>query len=291
MEGLRSHMIFHHEQRISNPGRYQSSGADSPKALPAHKTPFLSANRNPAKRIPTIMVKRPPPRLSTADKANHLKKSHRPTLQNTANIISTNLLTLSAHLQNHRALFNSILVYPLPSFPGQSQENLLQLLLRKKLDPRVEDWVERGHTSGLTCETFTSEEGKTKLTANELIELWEWAGRAANEEAKRRTWADDEEFTLEEREGGTANMAVGLKRRLETDENEEGGVEGDAEMGASTAERRKESEGKKVVVNDAPPLRLEEILRFTSTGALPGSTASIATIPTGVSSMKRSRGW
>ncbi|KAI9862291.1 MAG: mediator of RNA polymerase II transcription subunit 8 [Trichoglossum hirsutum] len=214
-----------------------------------------------------------------------------PTLQNTATIISTNLLTLSAHLQNHRTLFNSILVYPLPSFPGQSQENLLQHLLRKKLEPRVEDWVERGHTGGLACGVSTLEEGKSKLTANELIELWEWAGRAANEEAKRRAWGDDEEFTLEEREGGTANVATGLRRRLDIDENEEDGVEGDVEMDASIAERNRESEEKKAVVSDIPPLRLEEILRFTSTGALPGSTASIATSPTSVNPMKRSRGW
>ncbi|KAI9774226.1 MAG: mediator of RNA polymerase II transcription subunit 8 [Geoglossum umbratile] len=209
-----------------------------------------------------------------------------PTLQNTATIISNNLLTLSAHLQTHRTLFNSILVYPLPSFPGQSQEGPLQHLLRKKLEPRVEDWVERGRAGGLACETITSNDDggqKTKLTADELVELWEWAGRAANEEAKRRNWGDDEEFTLEEREGGIANVVTGLRRRLEFDEDEEG----DVEMGDE--ERKKEPGDEKPVPNDIPPLRLEEILRFISTGALPGSTTSTATATSSANPLKRGR--
>ncbi|KAH0538268.1 hypothetical protein FGG08_005139 [Glutinoglossum americanum] len=216
-----------------------------------------------------------------------------PTLQNTATIISTNLLTLSAHLQTHHDLFNSILVYPLPSFPGQTQETLLQVLLRKKFEPRVEDWVERGHAGGLACETIASDNDggkKTKLTANELVELWEWAGRAANEEAKRRSWGDDEEFTLEEREGGVANVATGLRRRLEFDEDEEEG-EGDTEMEDAGFEGYKKDPERSPVSNDIVPLRLEEILRFTSTGALPGSTTSIATATTTTNPMKRGRGW
>jgi mediator of RNA polymerase II transcription subunit 8, fungi type len=180
----------------------------------------------------------------------------------------------------------------LPSFPGQSQEGLLQHLLRKKLEPRVEDWVESGRAVGLACEAIASNDDsgrKTKLTANELVELWEWAGRAANEEAKRRNWGDDEEFTLEEREGGVANVVTGLRRRLEFGEDEEE-VEGDVEMeDVATTEESKEPGERKAVPNDIPPLRLEEILRFVSTGALPGSAASTAPATTGVNPLKRGR--
>lgn len=88
--------------------------------------------------------------------------------------------------------------------------------------------------------------------AREIREVWEWAGMAANEEARRHDW-DEAEFTLEEREGGVENVVTGLRGRMgersesESEDGEEGGGKGE--------------EGDKVA-----PMRMEDVLRFMAKG-------------------------
>ncbi|MCJ1394263.1 mediator of RNA polymerase II transcription subunit 8 [Xylographa bjoerkii] len=139
----------------------------------------------------------------------------RASLQSVAAIISQNLATVSQHLSTHQDLFASMVVYPLPDFPGQTQEALLGQLLRKKLEPNVEDWVAEGrHTAG---ENRLQGVNGT-LQQSELQDLWSWAGMAANEEARKHTWGED--FTLEEREMGVENVVTGLRRKLKEDPDE-----------------------------------------------------------------------
>lgn len=58
--------------------------------------------------------------------------------------------------------------------------------------------------------------------------LWDWAGRAANEEARRHSWGGN--YTLQEREMGIERVVTGLVRSMrdDVDEDEEEDDEGEA---------------------------------------------------------------
>ncbi|PYH78434.1 hypothetical protein BO82DRAFT_357346 [Aspergillus uvarum CBS 121591] len=170
-------------------------------------------------------------------------------LQSQATIISNNLLTISDHLSDNRALLATLVAYPAPSYPSRNPANTVALeqLLRTKLDPRVEDWVARGRKAGGSLASASppfgpgnpgngyggaavgaaaggdSGQGKGLDDLAALSELWDWAPVEANQEARRRNWGGN--FTLEERERGVGNVATGLRRVLEDDDSESGSEE------------------------------------------------------------------
>ncbi|KAI9882902.1 MAG: hypothetical protein M1823_005341 [Watsoniomyces obsoletus] len=218
-------------------------------------------------------------------------------LQSLGSIISQHLLSVSQHLSTHQDLFSSTVVYPLPNFPGPTQESLLGQLLRKKLEPNVETWVEQGRniarnttSNGIVTGPEDGQERHGHASSGEggieaLRELWNWTGAAANEEARKREWGDD--FTLEERESGTQNVVTGLKRKLDDDDDDvsdeeekgEGTVGGidvmdvDGRVKKTVAAAGKEERLSEEV--PIPPLPMNEILRFMSTGVAPrGGEAS-----------------
>ncbi|KAG9892057.1 hypothetical protein KCV05_g17983, partial [Aureobasidium melanogenum] len=71
-------------------------------------------------------------------------KPSSPSLQNSANLLYHNLDSLNKILAGAQPLLANAHVYPLPSYPGRTQEDLLTQLLRKKLQPQVEDWIANG---------------------------------------------------------------------------------------------------------------------------------------------------
>ncbi|KAL2836573.1 mediator complex, subunit Med8 [Aspergillus pseudoustus] len=219
-------------------------------------------------------------------------------LQSQASIISSNLLTLSTHLSENHELLRSISAYPAPEFPTKTHGNMLEQLLRTKLDPRVQDWVSRGRKGDANALAKPNNmlpgsvsgvggfgNGDTGgLSEGDLAALWEWAPVEANMEARRRNWGGD--FTLEERERGIQGVAaeLGLRRTLEDDEgsSEEEDEEADemevvgvrksisgtgfefdiAASGAGAGTAGPEGVASLVPLND--------ILRYMTTGVLPG---------------------
>lgn len=144
----------------------------------------------------------------------------------------------------------------------------------------MEDWVEGGRETA----TEAIEQGDGGLNEHGLLDLWEWAGMAANEQARKHTWGDD--FTLEEREMGIENVDTGLRRKFE--ESSEGSSDDEAVEDAETQgdemevvgvrrksgaagvefEVTKESEHKpSEAVSNALPLH--DIFRFMMTGTEP----------------------
>ncbi|KAL2814293.1 mediator of RNA polymerase II transcription subunit 8 [Aspergillus granulosus] len=212
-----------------------------------------------------------------------------PSLQSQASIISSNLLTLSTHLSENHELLRSISAYPAPEFPTKTHGNTLEQLLRTKLDPRVEDWVSRGRkgdANALAKPNTTLPGGGVSgtggLSEGDLAALWRWAPVEANMEARRRNWGGD--FTLEERERGIQGVAaeLGLRRTLEDDE---GSSEEDEEEEADEMEVvgvRKSASGVEFDIaasgavgaagqeGVAPSVPLDDILRYMTTGVLPG---------------------
>lgn len=126
---------------------------------------------------------------------------------------------------------------------------MLGQLLRKKLEPGVEDWVAKGKEIG--------EQGaREEKTRQDIMELWTWAGMAANELARGHQWGGD--FTQEEFEGGLENVVTGLRRQLNWEEEDE---DEDEEM-----ENGKKKEAPEDTRDVMP---LEPILTFMATGSEP----------------------
>lgn len=152
---------------------------------------------------------------------------------------------------------SSLVAYPLPSYPGREQEPVLNQLLRKKFEPHVEDWVEEGRLAGE--EVAKGNDGRGW---DEIIELWEWAGVAANEEARKHEWGGD--YTLEEIEGGIENVVTGL-RDEDSDEEED---EEEVKEGARPAEGEGQ-DNKKLEEGGRRPLSMNDMLRFLVKGEEP----------------------
>ena len=137
---------------------------------------------------------------------------------------------------------------------------MLNQLLRKKFEPHVEDWVDEGRLAG---EEVVKEKDDGGGGRDEIIELWEWAGMAANEQARKHEWGGD--YTLEEIEGGIENVVTGLRDEEESDE-EEGDGEEKRDAGSAGEEGR---EKKKVEEGGGKPLSMDEMLRFLVKGEEP----------------------
>lgn len=122
-------------------------------------------------------------------------------LQASAVILAGNIQALTAHLSKHSELLNKTVIYPTPDYPGREQEGLLGQLLRKKLEPSVEKWVEKAKEVAESS-INTEEQEEFKLWAADWISL-RIANYAQNEAG--------DEYTVEEREKGIENVRTGLK--------------------------------------------------------------------------------
>lgn len=182
-----------------------------------------------------------------------------------------------------QAFFKAAHAYPLPSFPGHEKEGMLGMLLRKKLDPKTEEWVGRyekvrprqasGENDKEGNEDMDVRVGRG-LGEEEMRELWEYAGPAEN--AIVREMLEDGAFgslfTLEEQERGIEGVQTGLRRKLFEDDSDE---EDEDEDGDSDVKMEDSAPVKPTAASEpgvdasSPPMRLETLLRFTTTGLLP----------------------
>lgn len=192
---------------------------------------------------------------------------NRSSLQSLASIISQNLSSVCTHLSTHAPLLASMATFPLASYPGATQEGLLCQLLRKKLEPEVEDWVARGRRA---AEEAGLEDGETK---REMLELWSWAGVAANELARGHEWGGEGEGEEEEEVGGVGEEEEGegegegdemdgVKKEEEQEEQEETG---------ETKAKTPSSSSSSAAAPPPPalPLPLDDVLKFLMTGVEP----------------------
>jgi mediator of RNA polymerase II transcription subunit 8, fungi type len=203
--------------------------------------------------------------------------SHRSSFQSQASIISQHIQSLATHLSIHDEIFARLAVYPLPEFPGRTQEGLLGQLLRKKLEPSVEDWLQEGIATGK--EVIPQPGIHPPITANDLEELWEWAQGAAIEEVAKQSRVFGGNYTLEERAMGIENVVTGLKRRLpdtlndsddsdDSDDDSDEEDEMDVDQPKSTTKRAIQ-EVQQIVVPPKPPMPINEQLKFLMTGTMP----------------------
>ncbi|KAI9171837.1 Mediator of RNA polymerase II transcription subunit [Paramyrothecium foliicola] len=134
-------------------------------------------------------------------------------LQASAQILQRNLQTVLDSINENSELFTRIAIHPSTNYPGRTQENILLQLLRKKLEPNVEELVADGRETA----KLATPEGIAQLQGI-WDELREWThGRIA---AYVRDEAGDV-YTKEEREMGVENVRTGLRRDLEEESDEE----------------------------------------------------------------------
>jgi mediator of RNA polymerase II transcription subunit 8 len=144
--------------------------------------------------------------------------------------------------------------YPTETFPW-NEENMLGLLLRKRLEPDVVTWLENGRARGaaLSSPAETSGGDAASMAGGDWDELWNWAGPAANEIVREVYMGGGSE------EGSEDGSEEGSEEdEVEEDEDEE--VE-KAKIELPVSEQPPAIE--------APPLPLQSIMRFSSVAAPP----------------------
>ncbi len=70
-----------------------------------------------------------------------------------AGILTQTTSSITSHLSTHSDLLSALVAYPSPQFPGRQHEGLAGVLLRKKMEPGVESWVEEGRITGASQNT------------------------------------------------------------------------------------------------------------------------------------------
>ena len=136
----------------------------------------------------------------------------RSSFQTSAAILANNVQGLAEHLDRHSQLLNRIAVHPSPNYPGRTQEDLLGILLRKKLEPQVQTWVDEGRDIANGDGTVT----------NQDQEMWKFASTFIDERVQK--YALEEagmNYTTAEKKLGIENVNTGLRRKLEDDESSE----------------------------------------------------------------------
>ncbi|WKT38579.1 hypothetical protein QSH57_000397 [Fusarium oxysporum f. sp. vasinfectum] len=118
-------------------------------------------------------------------------------IQASAKILQKNLKSLLESTNENADLFNRMAIRPSTNYPGRTQENVLLQLLRKKLEPDVEEFV----SQGLETARLATPEGLESLE-----QIWR----------ELRSWLSDrvihfistensDPYTAEERANGVKN--------------------------------------------------------------------------------------
>lgn len=142
---------------------------------------------------------------------------------------------------------------------------MLESILRKKLEPGAEDWVEEGRE-------LASIPNDSTITDKQQDEFMEWANQWIGERIKHYAMEEaGDEYTAEERESGLENVNTGLKRDYEDDVSSEE----DDEMGGDESARpvAKTAVGEVKKDPSGTSRRKEDIWKFATTGIIAGQTA------------------
>ncbi|RMY92108.1 hypothetical protein D0861_02692 [Hortaea werneckii] len=192
-----------------------------------------------------------------------------PSIQRDAELTVMNLARAQDAMNEFGAFFRAAHAYPLPSYPGHEKEMMLGMLMRKKLDPKTDDWVTQYSKSPETGDA-------SKSNMDDLRDLWDYAGPAENGIVREMLENDafGSLFTVAEQEDGIENVKTGLRRKLFEDDSdedeEEDGEEKDVEKMDEDRQPDKLAPPPEPGVDPSlPPMRLETVLRFITIGAMP----------------------
>jgi mediator of RNA polymerase II transcription subunit 8, fungi type len=185
------------------------------------------------------------------------------------------LQAVAKQLADNHQLLSSLVAFPLPQYPS-SQAHLLEHLLRTKLEPEAEEWVEKGREIGQEKATGRH----AGLSQSDRDELWQWAPVAANDEIRKQNWGGD--YTMAEKQSGIESVETGLTRELQEppdpDEQDDNEGVGESDEGEDDEEdvvevRRKSNApglefGISTAKRSSPQMPMENVFRFMATGAM-----------------------
>ncbi|KAK3904751.1 mediator of RNA polymerase II transcription subunit 8 [Staphylotrichum tortipilum] len=166
----------------------------------------------------------------------------RDSLQASVAILQQNIRTLQELATENAGLFQRLAVHPSTNFPGRTQEHILLSLLRKKLEPDVESWVEEAretaHVAGLDASKLSAgmrERGEHDYDDEDTYGMDE---DDAPSDPFTEQWADmhdifmqslqqyvtvqvKKKYTVEEQAMGVENVRTGLRQPLVDSDDEE----------------------------------------------------------------------
>ncbi|KAL2130396.1 hypothetical protein VTI74DRAFT_6524 [Chaetomium olivicolor] len=182
-------------------------------------------------------------------------------LQASAAILQQNIRSLQELTTENADLFQRIAVHPSTNFPGRTQEHVLLQLLRKKLEPDVESWVEEARNTARAAGIDPSKLAAGVRTRGEhdyddednygldqddvpsdpFNEQWADMRDAFQETLQQYVTVQvKKKYTVEEQAMGTENVRTGLKQNLEEsdeeDEDEEDEDDEDEDNAAAAAQ-------------------------------------------------------
>ncbi|KAK9249240.1 mediator of RNA polymerase II transcription complex subunit 8-domain-containing protein [Lipomyces tetrasporus] len=115
------------------------------------------------------------------------------TLHSQFAMVLKQLAALSHTLNQHADTLRATNAYPLPSFPVVQENGLLTTLLRKRVEPEVDEWIKVGADEGAAQHNNYSGGTKRRRMADDV---WFFASQVAENERESRAW--DGNFTAEE---------------------------------------------------------------------------------------------
>lgn len=170
-------------------------------------------------------------------------------LQASARIAQQNLFSLHNLLTDRQDLFARLAVHPSTNYPGREHEMILQNILRKKLEPDVEGWVEECRDTAVRAGVEVNKAGKVvkdrrgededededeedeegyrpededEVGGDPLTDLWADVRDALMARITEFVEGESQDvYTVAEREMGVENVRTGLRRDLEEEEEEE----------------------------------------------------------------------
>lgn len=183
-------------------------------------------------------------------------------LQASAQILQRNLQTVLDSLTENSNLFSRIALHPSTNYPGRTQEAILTQLLRKKLEPDVEELVAKGRETAKLA---------TSKGVEELQQIWDHLRAWTHERIAIYVREEaGQVYTAEERAQGVEGVRTGLKRDVEEDEGAEDEDDEDEEDEDGEEGKDEESESDSKAADEASKIARgpepETLLWFASRG-------------------------
>lgn len=147
-------------------------------------------------------------------------------------------------------------------------------MLRKKLEPGTENWIETNTTKFGEQVNGNAGEARGGLDYEKVRELWNWAGPASNA-IVMPMYEDgvfEDDFTIAEREAGTDKVVTGLRRKLDgqvadDDAEDDDGDQKMEDMMPAAANTASEVHG--AIDTSLSSMPIDDVLKFATIGVLP----------------------
>ncbi|KAL2180159.1 mediator of RNA polymerase II transcription complex subunit 8-domain-containing protein [Thermothelomyces heterothallicus CBS 202.75] len=188
----------------------------------------------------------------------------RESLQASVTILQQNIRSIQELADENADLFQRLAIHPSTNFPGRTHEHILTQLLRKKLEPDVENWVEEARATARAAGVDASKlaagvrpRGVHDYDDEDAYDLGaavnpddapsdpfseQWADMADNFRQTLQQYVTvqvKKKYTVEEQAMGIENVRTGLRQTLEEsdeeDEDEDEEEEEEEEAAGTTA--------------------------------------------------------